>query len=191
MRYHSDFVDCDKDVYISGFWQCERYFQRFEDEIRRDFVIRKEHLENTDRWLQLIQSGTSISLHVRRGDYVANPATNAFHGLCEPEYYQKALKKMTENTENPVVYIFSDDIQWCKQNLKPELSHHYVETGSAYKDLFLMRSCKHNIIANSSFSWWGAWLNINSQKIVIAPSVWFKDPSAQYNDIIPINWYKI
>lgn len=120
--------------------------------------------------------GNSVSLHVRRGDYVRNSRTNATHGVCSIEYYQSAIEYILERVKHPILYVFSDDIEWVKQNLRTHLPTEYIDHNqgaASHFDMRLMSLCRHHVIANSSFSWWGAWLNPDPNKIVIAPRKWF------------------
>lgn len=129
-------------------------------------------------------------MHIRRGDYVSNSAVLAHHGLLTPAYYDEAVNVMSSKLETPTLFIFSDDIGWVKENLFDDLDVVFVDSGSAELDLHLMSLCKHNIIANSTFSWWGAYLNTNMNKIVVAPKNWF---SANINtdDLIPAEWIRL
>lgn len=183
-----------KNVYLKGYFQSEKYFIKYEDEIRNDFEIVTPLQEKTVEMLTIIHEVNSVSLHIRRGDYVTNPEANSVHGTCNLDYYQRAISHIREVVENPIFFIFSDDIQWAKENLTiPETTHFidFTDASTNYEDIKLMSTCKHNIIANSSFSWWGAWLNKNKSKIVIAPSKWFNVDYHNADDIIPESWMKI
>lgn len=180
--------------YMRGFWQTELYFKNIEDEIRKDFSFRirpaGRNIELTDEVL----SCTAVSLHIRRGDYVKVAATNHFHGVCSPEYYKAAIEYIEMNVSNPVFFIFSDDMDWVKSNFNIQSKHAYVDCNNAatnYEDLRLMSLCRHHIIANSSFSWWGAWLNPRKDKIVIAPKRWMKDEQFNTHDLIPASWLRM
>ncbi len=143
---------------------------------------------------EMIQSFKSVSLHIRRGDYVSNKVTNQVHGVCDLNYYSHAISYIAERISNTHLFVFSDDPEWAKGNLKTEIPTFFVDNNRAdkdYEDLKLMRQCKHNIIANSSFSWWGAWLNQNAGKIVIAPKKWFNDKSINTKDLIPEKWIRL
>ena len=136
----------------------------------------------------------SISLHVRRADYVTNPQANQFHGVSSMEYYNKAIHKIKSIISEPHFFIFSDDITWAKQNMIIDCPTTFVSHNGPdknYDDLRLMSFCKHHIIANSSFSWWGAWLAMNKNKVVIAPTRWFNSPDRNTKDVIPENWFSI
>ena len=141
-----------------------------------------------------IQATVSVGVHIRRGDYVANPIANQFHGVCSLEYYLAAIAKLKEEIGAPRFFVFSDDIGWARQNLRlPDPTTFVDHNGEAhdYEDLRLMSLCKHHIIANSSFSWWGAWLSNNPDKIVIAPERWFRDPSMDPRDLVPEGWHRL
>lgn len=177
-------------LYLQGYWQSEKYFLFAEDELRRDFTFKKPLDPKNQSIEHLINQSNSISLHVRRGDYVKAPNLGE---VCTIEYYRNAINYIKSSLENPAFFVFSDDICWCKQHLQINNAV-YVEGNyglDSYKDMQLMSSCKHNIISNSSFSWWGAWLNSNKKKIVIAPDKWFKDRKINVKDIIPDTWLKI
>lgn len=179
--------------YLRGYWQSERYFADAAETIRRDFIFREPLDDRNARLAAEICSVNSISLHVRRGDYVQNPETFATHGLCSLEYYRAAIRHVTARVKDPQFYIFSDDQTWVSENLKMGFPVVNVcdNTGiHSYRDMQLMSYCRHHIIANSSFSWWGAWLNPNPNKIVIAPKKWFATRK-DTNDLVPGDWVTI
>lgn len=180
-------------VWMDGYFQSEKYFKTIRSEILKEFQPRIELDEVNKKIAENMKQTNSISLHVRRGDYVTNSAASQVHGTCNGEYYQKAIAHFEEMSEKSVFYIFSDDLSWAKENIKINSEVHYVDqnTGTnSYRDLFLMSQCKHHIIANSSFSWWGAWLNSNSKKTVIAPKRWYLDPKMVTDDIYPEEWLR-
>jgi hypothetical protein len=179
-------------VYLDGYWQSEKYFIQYADIIRKEFTVKDEWDDQNKQILNSILNADAVSIHIRRGDYVTNAVTNKFHGTCDIDYYQKAIALVEERIEAPVYYIFSDDLPWAKEHLVfNKGTAHFVDSNAdaAFMDIMLMSNCKYNIIANSTFSWWGAWLNNNPGKLVIAPKKWFnhKDDS----DIIPDTWMKI
>lgn len=187
-------IQAKKNTYLDGFWQTEKYFSDIRTTLLEDFSIKtplaNKNLELADR----IKSANSVSIHIRRGDYVTNPKALAHHGICSLDYYSKAIDYISKEVKNPVFFIFSDDMPWVKENLKITFPVFYVDNNTednGFEDLRLMSFCKHNIIANSSFSWWGAWLNTNASKIVISPNKWFLNPSMNYSDIVPSNWIKL
>lgn len=190
-QYHKAFSKYPKNTYLDGFWQSELYFKNIEATIKIDFTFNQNIINKNKDFVIKIKSCNSISLHVRRGDYVQNSLTNQFHGLCSLDYYTNAIRYIEMKIKNIEIFVFSDDINWCKENLKYNLPLHFIETNDAHNDLYLMTQCKHNVIANSSFSWWGAWLNANNEKIVIAPKQWFAKTSIITQDIIPASWIKL
>jgi hypothetical protein len=185
--------DLKTDCYLSGYWQSEKYFADVAAQIRIDFAFRKlMNLRNAD-FAEKIQQGNAISLHVRRGDYANNPKTTAAHGLCSLEYYKSAIQYVINKVDQPCFYIFSDDPTWVRENIKIDFPSHYVDHNKgeeSYNDMRLMSMCKHHIIANSSFSWWGAWLNPSPDKIVIAPQKWFAKET-NTRDLIPQDWIRL
>ena len=180
-------------AYLSGYWQSEKYFKDSEAEIREAFVFKQKMSERNSCLAEEIQRMNSVSIHVRRGDYVTDKSTKAVHGECTLDYYQQAIRQVAEKLDQPKFYLFSDDIDWTRKNLKLDFPYCYVDGNfglESYNDMRLMSLCKHQIIANSSFSWWGAWLNRNPRKIVIAPHKWFRNDN-DVTDLIPQNWTTI
>ena len=181
--------------YVNGNWQSEKYFMQIENMIRDKFVFQNIDAENRKIAIEMANS-TSIALHIRRGDYLEN---SIYSGACTENYYAKAIEiilNKTNHQENIVFYVFSDDKLYSEkfiENFKSPVKLINKNSGdNSFKDLYLMSQCKHNIIANSSFSWWGAWLNNNSEKIVIAPQKWFGSSFDEtYKDIVPDNWIKL
>ncbi len=194
--YHFDpaILDVKGNAYLSGYWQSEQYFKDVEGIIRSDFVLKDELGAINKKLKEEIDNSNSVSMHIRRGDYLTNPETNKTHGLLPLDYYYTAIERIEKIISNPVYYIFSDDFPWVEKNLKIFSHANYIThngVSADYCDLELMRTCKHHIIANSSFSWWGAWLCPNNEKIVIAPKKWFarQDINTVYR--LPNNWIEI
>lgn len=186
-------INPKKYSFYEGYWQSEKYFKTIEDIIRKKIIFPEIVEEKNLKILKNIQEENSISIHVRRGDYVGHPQLD---GLAPVEYYEKAIEYLKKKIENPKFFIFSNDLSWCKENLPLKENEYEVVEGNtgnnSYIDMQLMSLCKHNIIPNSSFSWWGAWLNKNPQKIVIAPERWFtKESKFLYGDIVPKEWIKL
>ncbi|TAF63061.1 MAG: alpha-1,2-fucosyltransferase [Cytophagales bacterium] len=180
-------------VSIDGYWQTEKYFLEIADMLRQELKIITSSEKEDIKVLQNIQKTDSVSLHIRRADYT-NPETALIHGLCSIEYYQEAVKNIADKIPNPTFFIFSDDITWAEENLKLDFPMVFVGHNNAdknYEDLRMMSTCQHHIIANSSFSWWGAWLNPNPNKVVIAPQKWFSTNERNYQDVVPNNWIKL
>ncbi len=183
------------DVYVDGYWQTEKYYKGYEKVIRQDFSRRARPTSTKNKLLRhQIEGCSSVSIHVRRGDYVTNPTAHAFHDTCDIGYYRRAMKHVERYVKNPTYFVFSDDSEWAAKNIVSSHKTVYIShnTGhAAHEDMRLMASCKHNIIANSSFSWWGAWLNDSHGKIVIAPKQWFRDKKTSTKDLIPTTWVRL
>ncbi|MCK4918256.1 MAG: alpha-1,2-fucosyltransferase [Candidatus Pacebacteria bacterium] len=181
----------NKDIYLDGYWQNEKYFKDMENIILKEFRIRETYQVENKTLLNDIINSNSVSIHIRRNDYVQNKKTNEVHGVCTIGYYQKAIQKISKNNDDIHIFVFSDDILWTQNNLKSNFPITFVDKNKDYEDLILMSMCKHNIIANSSFSWWGAWLNQNPNKIVIAPKKWFNNLKNNKQNPIPQTWIQI
>ena len=184
-----------KYVLISGHWQSESYFKNIENIIRLDFSFPNITAKKNITYCSLIQQTNSVSVHIRRGDYLLEQ-NNKVHGVLPLQFYRQAIEYIVKKTFNPVFFIFSDDADWAIENLDFKGKFYFVtgnESNHAYVDMQLMSYCKHNIIANSSFSWWGAWLNNYQSKIVIAPKQWFADPvkNSFNKNIIPKEWISL
>lgn len=193
-------LDIKDGSYLEGHWQSEKYFSDIETILRYDLNLKDNLSEKAKLFADRIKQvddngGVSVSLHIRRTDYVTDKYANAYHGLLDLTYYHKAISTIAAKLcGKPIVlFIFSDDIVWVKENFKTETPFVCVSRPEILdqEDLILMSKCKHNIIANSSFSWWGAWLNSNKNKIIIAPKRWVKDSRANTNDVTPLDWIKI
>jgi len=189
-HFNSKILKLSDNTYIEGYWQSEKYFKDIESIIRQEIVLKKPI---ANKYENLIHKTNSVSIHIRRGDYVTNKRIREAHGACSLNYYYKAIKKITRAITSPHFFIFSDDINWVKENLKTKHPITFISDNNTkdYEELILMSKCKHNIVANSSFSWWGAWLNNNQDKIVIAPQKWFNNASINTKDLIPESWIKI
>ena len=162
-HYWSEIKNGPQDCYLVGYWQSEKYFQKHASEIRADFAFKLPLSDRNVKLVEQIAQVNAVSLHVRRGDYVRNPKATATHGVCSLDYYQTAIQLIIERVQQPHFYIFSDDITWVKNNLMIDFRHQYIDFNQGLdscNDMHLMSLCQHHIIANSSFSWWGArhWL---------------------------------
>ncbi|WP_136636360.1 alpha-1,2-fucosyltransferase [Pseudooceanicola onchidii] len=183
------FFSLPDDSYLHGYWQSEKYFGRHADQIRADFALPAPTGRNAEL-AEEIAAAPSVSLHVRRGDYVALAA----HGVCDQAYYDAALAQLLPRLDaEPVIFVFSDEPDWARHHLtlpgRRVVIDHNGEDAD-YEDMRLMSLCDHNIIANSSFSWWGAWLNTNPDKIVVGPKDWFANPKLTNPDILPDGWLR-
>ncbi len=173
---------------LDGYFQDEGHFKKFAAELRKDFTFKTAPSPVVEETMKKIREKESVSIHVRRGDYVSDSKTAEVHGFLGLEYYERAVEFISGRTEHPHLFIFSDDLDWCRNHLKMKYPTDYVSCG--LDDLQLMSLCEHNIVANSTFSWWGAWLNANPKKIVVAPKMWFAG-SNEEGDIIPKNWVRV
>ena len=184
--YHSP-----DNVFLDGYWQTEKYFQDIEDIIKKEFVV-KEHLSEQALMLaNQIRKNNSVCVNVRRGDFILN----SYHNVCDLRYYRKAEAIISSKIQDPYFYIFSDDIEWCRENLgfyspATYVSHEFA--GKKFQDyLRLMSYCKHFIIPNSSFAWWAAYLSPSQNNIVIAPQKWVADDNYNEEDVYRKNWIRI
>lgn len=179
---------------LDGLWQSEQYFCDIRDTLLREFTPRVELADPDRRLAADIASCCAVSLHVRRGDYLTNPRAANHHGTCSQEYYRQAVAAMAAHEPDVRLFIFTDDPEWVARNLRfdvPSTCVSVPDCDDACRDLQLMRLCRHHIIANSSFSWWGAWLADGPAKTVIAPARWYADPTRDASAIIPDTWLRV
>jgi hypothetical protein len=181
-------------LFMDGYWQSERYFSDIAQTLRAELTPRDAMDAANAATAAEIASVTAVSLHVRRGDYVSNAHTNAYHGVCSLDYYRTAIDHIRAHVSAPHLFVFSDDAEWTRANLTSDLPTTYVSANppdKGFRDLQLMSLCQHHIIANSSFSWWGAWLNGQPGKIVIAPKTWFSAGGNDTRDLVPEAWVRL
>jgi hypothetical protein len=177
-------------IYLHGYWQSEKYFAGISEIIRRELSV-KSFLSGRDAELaEQISSCESVSAHIRRADYVYEELFDP----CGLEYYSASIEELSRAVENPRFFVFADDKAWVRENFKLPYPMTFIDHNGPdknYEDMRLMSLCKHNIIANSTFSWWGAWLNRNPHKMVFAPSKWFTEKArSSSRDVIPDSWIK-
>lgn len=183
-------------VYMDAYFQSEEYFIKYEKEIRKMFTLKEEYItKDYQEVCNLIRKNIneSVSVHIQRGDYITNAHANKWHGVLSENYYYNALHYIQTETgiKKPYIYIFSDDSAWVKENLSFDGNITYISDAfNPAQSILLMSKCKHNIIANSSFSWWGAWLNENKDKIVVAPDRWLAGSSRHSREIVPEDWVR-
>jgi hypothetical protein len=204
-HFYNDWFQLPSDLYLSGYFQSEKFFTPLISELSNWYSPAQPLDQKNESLKSIMQSTQSVSVHVRRGDYTATQF-NTFFGTVPEDYYQRAIEKIRDNVKEPHFFVFSDDVQWCRTNLalgENTVFVDYNRGADSYKDLLMMSYCKHNVIANSSFSWWGAWLNSNTDKTVVAPRRWFNQdynagkepvyPCRFYNtnDLIPESWSKL
>lgn len=188
--YTPKFELLSKETTLFGYFQNENYFKGISEQLKADFTYRYPLSDKNEEIRHKMEQKESISIHIRRGDYANN---NSNLPILDISYYKKAIQDITSQVNNPHFFIFSDGIEWVKENLDlSDLNHEFIDWNKneeSYIDMQLMSLCKHNIIANSSFSWWAAWLNDNSNKLVIAPQKWYKGDTGIYPDgFLPKEW---
>ena len=198
-NFDPHFIDLPNQTYLVGYWQSYRYFAEISKTLFSELTPTQPLSEQSTLVASRLSESnvTSVGLHVRRGDYVSSASASKYHGLLPLSYYEAALKLVHKYLNNPSIYVFSDDVPWCRENLPIKDSEaifvsHNVGS-DAWQDLILMSHCRHNVIANSSFSWWGAWMAdqrwLGSNRLVIAPSRWFvAHDKHNLTDRFPINW---
>lgn len=191
-QFEQRFINVDDNSYIYGYFQTEKYFSTIKNDLIEAFTLKEELDDQNKKLIVKIKSENAVSIHIRRGDYINSPFT-----LLDMSYYQQAIELIKKRVENPKFYIFANDNDWVARNFdllninKTIVIHNQGDR--SYMDMILMSHCKHNICANSSFSWWGAWLNQCTDKLVIVPKKWLKNKvySASTYDLISENWLQI
>ena len=199
LNYSKEIVDninrqIDKDIMIDGYWQSVKYFEESKSVIKSDFTFKSlvddSSVDKIKLMLDDIRSTNSVMLNIRRTDFL----NNDFHGVMGLDYINKSTELLESKIDNPKYFIFSDDIEWCEENIKLNnmviVDHSYKGDRFSYY-LQLMKECKNFIIPNSSFAWWSAWLSDSPNKIVIAPKKWFTNESINTSDLIPSDWIRI
>ena len=196
-HFDPDILNLPDGVYLKGYWQSEKYFLDISEIIHREFTVKIPPSDKNKELSETIASKNSVSIHIRRGDYIATQKTTQCHGACDLGYYFRCIDYLKQLVNNAHFFIFSDDIEWAQTNLKklhPVTFVDFNRPDKAYEDLRLMSQCKHHIIANSTFSWWGAWLNPGKDKIILAPKQWFAkkmQDSMKMEDLFPSAWIRL
>lgn len=177
-------------VFLSGFWQENNLFEEYRDILKEEFLLKNKLSAENKILLKKIESANSVAVHIRRGDLLSRPAAAAEQPYSSDKYYLNSTHIIKEKVKKPELFVFSDDINWVKNNHKFDIPTTYVDNdGPDYEHFNLMCNCKHQIIANSTFSWWAAWLNNYQKKIIISPKWWYRDPVKNESIIrIPQNW---
>jgi hypothetical protein len=192
--YDPAFAALGPDRFLWGYFQSERYFEACRTLVRAELSGRADRSRYDPGVLAAIDDEASVAVQFRRGDYVTDPDTSRSLGVCHPDYYRDAVAVVRERVSAPRWVVFSDDVPWCRANVELEGAV-YVERsgGTPVDDLFLAASCRHIILANSTFSWWSAWLNENPGLVAVAPRRWFRDPvlHEQSGDLIPGRWHRV
>jgi len=186
--------DARERTYLDGYWQSEKYFSDVADTIRREFTVDFPGDGSSRELADRMATSESVSVHIRRGDYVSDPRKREARSVCAPDYYRRCTTRVADLLAKPHLFLFSDDPDWVAANLRFEHPTTLVSTVPArrdHEDLRLMSACRHHIIANSSFSWWAAWLNPHSDKLVLAPRRWMNDPRVDDRDVVPPGWVRV
>lgn len=182
----------NRNAYFEGYWQNEKYFNFIRGKILEQITFPQSNNPAFQELKTKFSNENITSIHVRRGDYAKNPRLLNIHGLCSAEYYQKAISLIKSKSPETTFFVFSDDIEWCKKNLSDSVNLNFVDsTSSMFEDFELLSLSTHNITANSSFSWWGAWLNENPDKLIVSPKDWFQNTQIDFSELVPQNWIKI
>lgn len=197
-HFHFDpnILNLSDGVYLDGYWQSEMYFADIAQIIRDEFTVKAPQTGRNKELAKQIGSCESVCLSIRRGEYVTDPRINKVHGVLDLDYYWACVQELTKTVKNPHFFIFSDELEWARRNLRLSydatfVGHNNNRPDQPNQDLSLMSQCKHHIIANSSFSWWGAWLNPRKDKMVFAPKQWFgkeQKASKRTDDLLPATW---
>ena len=190
--FNNEILSEQRNIILDGYWQSEEYFKDIRDIILDDLTLLSNPDKENKKMLKRINHSNSVCLHVRRDDYVSNPLLQKFHGNLTQDYYSKAIGSICDRISDPVFFIFSDDPEWCKRNIFTNRPHTYVDINrpnKAPEDLRLMSACNHFIIANSSFSWWAAWLAEKAGTVIIAPKRWYREKDE--GDIVPKRWLRM
>jgi hypothetical protein len=183
----------DRSILV-GYWQSQRYFEDVAPTLRHELAPRQPLSHDAAVVAAEIRDAGGVSLHVRRGDFTKDPLSQRTHGVCSPDYYRDAMSQLDDRLGRPVYYLFSDDPDWVEENIshrRTRMVSSPKSTWPAYEEMALMSACRAHIVSNSSFSWWGAWLGADPDKVVVAPARWFTDPSFRSDDIVPPNWVRL
>jgi hypothetical protein len=193
-NFDSEALKISDNSLLEGYWQSEKYFKDIQSELRQELTLKHSLGKTAEEWAQKIKKTESVSVHIRRGDYL-DPKHADILGVIPLSYYENAANFLIGKNQRFIFFIFSDDIDWAKENIHLPGQSEFVSDGNRKiqpkEEMILMSICKHNIIANSSFSWWGAWLNTHSEKIVVSPKKWFLDEKRIPQDLIPSSWIQM
>ncbi|MBQ9377901.1 MAG: alpha-1,2-fucosyltransferase [Schwartzia sp.] len=190
--YDGSVLSAKGNIYLQGYWQSEKYFLDCKEAIAKDFCLSEKLDRSNEEWADKIKSSrNSVSIHIRRGDYLSQPENREIYAELSVAWYCNALRIMEALLGEMNLFIFTNDIPWVRANFLFDAPMLFVDANdenNGYKDMYLMSLCNHHIIANSTFSWWSAWLNRNPDKIVITPRKWFKKEDMNHDDLAPDDW---
>jgi hypothetical protein len=193
-EFDPEILQLTGDVYLVGNWNSYKYFEDTEEIIRSEFTFRHPQTGKNLDLSRMIAATESVSLHIRRGDFVSNPKVNALYGTCGLDYYQRCVEALAKRVEEPHFFIFSDEPGWVRDNLRLPFAMTIVDHNGpdrAHEDLRLMSQCRHHILANSGFSWWGAWLDRRQDKLVYVPREWFRSGRYDTGTLLPPSWLRM
>ena len=189
--FRSSHLQAGDNRYLVGYWQSEQFFPRMRDELLKQFALRRNLTAQSQEIGGRMAESNSVALHVRRGDYVTSQSAAAIYEHLSVDYYHRCLQMWASQQYRPEVYIFSNDIAWCREQFQLEYPTHFVDHTSAdtaFEDLWMMQQAACLVMANSTFSWWAAWLNQRSGRQVIAPSRWFRPGAMDGSNILCRDW---
>ena len=188
-KFDPNILEIDSRTYVEGYFSSEVFFKEIRSLLKEELTLKKDPDATSVQWIKQMQQEESVCLSIRRGDFVNNP----LHDVCDLEYFEEGVARFREILKAPVFYIFSDDNDWVKANLKIKEKHHFITHNfpDYYEDFRLMQACKHHLIPNSTFSWWAAWLSDHPEKKVIAPRTWLNTEHIDYSYFLPEEWIKI
>lgn len=194
LPYNPGFWNLGSDCFLFGYFQSEQYFKNYSDLVRKEFSYNPDLSLYAPEVIRAVQTRGSTAIQFRRGDYVTNSAANRSIGICPMEFYDRAVAYVESRQKQFHLVVFSDEIDWCRENLRyDKVVFAERKGGTPLDDMFIAAQCDNIILANSTFSWWCAWLNQNPAKIVVAPGQWFRNPelNRQTSDLIPEGWAKL
>ena len=184
-----------QNLYLIGYWQSYKYFDAIKSTLQLEITPKKALDAHYEYYLKQIQSTPAAMVHIRRGDYINLASAAKVHGFSGLEHYQKGMQILLEKNPQTHFYVFSDDLQWTKENLPHQDKITFIQSldksSAVIQELELMKHCQHHLIANSSLSWWAAWLSKSQNGLVICPNKWTNDLSMNWDDLLPANWIRI
>ncbi|SDH63097.1 alpha-1,2-fucosyltransferase [Propionivibrio dicarboxylicus] len=192
-HYAQDFAAIQSPVFLEGFWQSERYFKDVRQQLQSEFSLRDPMPPACQAVLDKIRACDALCIHVRRGDYLSNPIAAKVHGTCSTDYYRDGVSELSRKLKTPHAFVFSDEPDWARDSLTFDCPMTVVDINTptdAHLDLLLMSACRHFVIANSSLSWWAAWIGEDENTTVIAPTRWFLTADKDTSDLLPDHWLK-
>lgn len=192
--FDSNILRAEPPVRLIGYWQSWKYFDDVATVLRKEIGTPRRLSQESAAMMSRIVNSDAICVHIRRGDYISNPVANQAHGTCSLAYYQHGLDYVSASLERPHVFVFTDDVAWSCENFSTHLPLTVVDINPperAHEDLWLMAACRHFVIANSSLSWWGAWLSLSAGKKVVCPDRWFNNVDHDTSDLLPPDWVRM